>query len=141
MILAIQETKRNQAGVEEWYFEGEELKGWKFVGTSKSSKVGGVGFILGPGVVVEEVLELDEKLWNRIIGIKLKLHGLNMKIINGYAPHEGYATSTKLKFYSDLKKCRVKIDKISTGIKNNGKRILLGDFNATCGFFGRRRVR
>ena len=57
-ILAVQETKRktdNEA--EEWYFPGELLEGWKFMGTGTSEKVGGVGFILGPGVKNVEIIE------------------------------------------------------------------------------------
>ena len=61
-ILAVQETKRGEIKEpEEFWFEGELLKKWRFVGTSLVSdhpdEKGGVGFILGPGVTNLDVIE------------------------------------------------------------------------------------
>ena len=127
-ILAVQETKRKSSAVEDWYFEGE-LKDWRFVGTGNSKKVGGVGFLLGPDVELIEYVEHAENVWGRIFSIRVILRGLRLKITNVYAPHEGYATSTKQTFYSRMKKCLAEMDKFQTG-----QEILLGDFNAEVGF-------
>ena len=127
LILAVQETKRKSKAVEDWYFEGE-LDKWRFVGTGTSKSVAGVGFILGPGVELVEVVEHDESCWGRIFSVRIIVEGLRLKLTNVYAPHEGYADSTKQKFYSKMKKCQVEMDKFQTGQK-----ILLGDFNAVVG--------
>ena len=38
MALAIQEHKRTMKIFEDWEFEGEQLKGWRFVGTKLTDK-------------------------------------------------------------------------------------------------------
>ena len=115
-ILAVQETNRKSSAVEDWYFEGE-LDGWRYVGTGTSKKVGGVGFILGPDVELVECVEHAETVWGRIFSIRVVVGGLRLKLTNVYAPHEGYAESTKQKFYSNMKKCQVEMDKFKTGQK------------------------
>ena len=104
------------------------MRKWRYVGTGKSKKVGGVGFILGPDVELVECVEHAEDCWGRIFSIRVVIGGLRLKLTNVYAPHEGYAESTKQKFYSNMKKCQNEMNKFQTGQK-----ILMGDFNAVIG--------
>ena len=75
MALAIEEHKRTMKTVEDWEFEGEQLKEWRFVGTSLTDKKGGVGFILASNVVLEETIEHDQKVVGRILSIKIRMCG------------------------------------------------------------------
>ena len=127
-ILAVQETKRKLSAVEDWRFNGN-LDDWRFVGTGTSKNIGGVGFILGPDVELVEYVEHKEDCWGRIFSIRVVLYGMRLKLTNVYAPHEGYADSTKQNFYSKLKRCLKEMDSFKTG-----QQIVLGDFNAEIGF-------
>ena len=70
-ILAVKEVKRLDKEVEDWYFDGEVLKGWRYIGTNLSNQKGGVGFILAPEVAHELTIEHDEKNWGRIISVRV----------------------------------------------------------------------
>ena len=70
-----------------------------------------------------------KNVWGRIFSIRIVLRGLRLKLTNVYAPHEGYAVSTKQTFYSRMKKCQLEMDKFQTG-----ETIMLGDFNAEVGY-------
>ena len=74
------------------------------------------------------------------MSIDVKIHGFNIKIVNGYAPTEADGTDQqKLLFYSTLNKALVKTQK-------KQKLIVVGDFNATTSiskkrcFFGGKKV-
>ena len=61
----------------------------------------------------------------RVMAMDVKLHGFNVRIVNGYAPTEADGTDQqKLMFYSTLNKAIAKTQK-------KQKLIAVGDFNAT----------
>ena len=61
----------------------------------------------------------------RIMAINLKIHGFNVRIVNGYSPTEtGGSDNQKELFYRNLKTAYVKTHKYQ-------KLIVVGDFNVT----------
>ena len=59
------------------------------------------------------------------MGINLKVHGFNLRVVNVYSPTDCDVTEEqKNKFYSDLKKASKKQHK-------HKKVVIAGDFNAT----------
>ena len=68
----------------------------------------------------------------RVMAMDIKVHGFNIRIVNGYAPTEADGTEQqKLLFYSSLNKALVKTQK-------KQKLIVVGDFNATTSVSGKR---
>ena len=63
----------------------------------------------------------------RVMGINLKVHGFNLRVVNVYSPTDCDGTDEqKQKFYSDIYKA-------SKTSQNHQKLIIAGDFNATTG--------
>ena len=110
MTLAIQEHKRTMKIVEDWEFEAEQFKGWRFVGTSLTDEKGGEGFILAPNVVLEETIEHAQKVWGIILSIKIRMCGLKLRMTNVYAPHEDYSETYNDNFYQTMKTCALELD-------------------------------
>ena len=87
-IAAVQETRRPGEQLEDFYFPGEELRGWRFIGSgSVGTSTGGVGFVIAPGVDVIETHRHDQLAWGRILSVRLEIKGIRMKVTTSYAPH------------------------------------------------------
>ncbi len=83
----------------------------------------GVGILIR----IDKFTDIEAPDFNtpRIMGINLKVHGFNLRIVNVYSPTDCDGTDEqKNKFYSDLKKASKKQQK-------HQKLIIAGDFNAT----------
>lgn len=94
----------------------------------------GVGFAIkrSPNI---EILEPPTPSANnsRIISITLRIYGINIRIVNGYAPTEDKSRPMKLKFWNDMRK-EVRKDRSEPISNRNWKKtqlIICGDFNAT----------
>ena len=89
----------------------------------KKKRQAGVGILIRTHKDIE--ISSPEITDPRIMSIDVKIHGFNIKIVNGYAPTEADGTDQqKLLFYSTLNKALVKTQK-------KQKLIVVGDFNAT----------
>ena len=94
-----QETKRSRAELEDWNFAGKSLQGWRYIGAGmKRRPEAGIGFILSPQVEIHEIVEPSESCRGRLLAVRLTVAGLRLKVVNCYAPHEGYADSSKDSF-------------------------------------------
>ena len=60
------------------------------------------------------------------MGINLKVHGFNLKVVNAYSTNCGGTKEQKRKFYFDL-------NKASKTCNEHQKLIVAGDLNATTG--------
>ena len=88
----------------------------------KKKREEGVGIL----IKVHPDIEISTPDYNdpRVI-INIKVHGLNLRVVNGYAPTDANGTDKqKQLFYSQLRKAAVKTQK-------HQKLIVTGDFNAT----------
>ena len=122
-ILAIQEARRLHNG--HVVLKDDSIFGWQLVWSGHKRKhQHGVAILLAPHVTLEEhFVFLDA----RIIAVKVKVHGMRLSILNGYAPCDSSKSETaKLGFYSALSKAKKKLDETP-----KFKTIVLGDFNAT----------
>ena len=126
-FMAVQETKRPGTTIEEFKFDGELLKGWRYAGTGLSKNRGVVGFIMSPNVKKIRIIDNGKVNWGRIISLTCELHNLKLKVCNVYAPHGGLDSSVRTAFWSRLEKC---IKKLKT---ERGQFGLLGDMNAVIG--------
>ena len=126
-VLALQETKRTRANLEDWKFAGKSLRNWRYIGTGKKRlPEEGVGFLIySPSVEVHEIIEPSESCRGRLLAVRLSISGLRLKLVNCYAPHEGYADSSKDAFFARLHQLTNSLDKHS-----RFKQVLLGDMNA-----------
>lgn len=121
-ILALQETRRPGFGLV--CFEDESLKGWKLVWSgTKRKKIHGVGILLAPHVRLNDYKEHHPA---RILSATVSCKGLNIAILNGYAPIDNAGDGIKLAFYSSLGKAKQHLDAMP-----KFKVITVGDFNAT----------
>ena len=59
----------------------------------------------------------------RLMAMKIKVGGFNIRLVNAYSPTETGCESAKHNFYRSLRKAAVKHEK-------HQKMIILGDFNA-----------
>eukprot|EP00111_Clytia_hemisphaerica_P003421 TCONS_00009779-protein len=89
----------------------------------KRKREAGVGILIR----IDKFTEIEAPDFNtpRIMGVNLKIHGFNLRVVNVYSPTDCDGTDEqKNKFYSDLKKASKKQQK-------HQKLIIAGDFNAT----------
>lgn len=89
----------------------------------KRKREAGVGILIR----VDKDIEINDPDFNepRVMGINLKVHGFNLRIVNAYSPTDCDGTvEQKRKFYSDLNKA------CQTNNKHQ-KLLVAGDFNAT----------
>ena len=89
----------------------------------KRKREAGVGILIR----IDNFTEIEAPDFNtpRIMGINLKIHGFNLRVVNVYSPTDCDGTDEqKNKFYFDLKKASKKQQK-------HQKLIIAGDFNAT----------
>ena len=122
-ILAIQEARRLYRGYVT--LKDKSIFGWQLVWSGHKRKhQHGVAILLAPHVAYEEhFVFLDA----RIVAVKVKVYGMRLSILNGYAPCDSNKSETaKLGFYSALSKAKKKLDETP-----KFKTIVLGDFNAT----------
>ena len=122
-VLAIQEARRIHHG--HVTLEDDSLFGWQLVWSGHKRKHRhGVPILLAPHVTFEEYFVFLDA---RIIAAKVKVHGMCLSILNGYAPCDSSKSeAAKLGFYSALSKAKKKLDETP-----KFKTIVLGDFNAT----------
>ena len=91
----------------------------------KQKREAGVGIL----IKIDPDIEITNPDFNepRVMGISLKVHGFNLRIVNVYSPTDCDGTDEqKRKFYSDVKKASKTIDK-------HQKLLIAGDFNASTG--------
>ena len=117
-ILCVQETR--------WKGErarciGEGCKSW-YCGSG--NKKNGVGIILKKEHV-ERVVELW-RVTDRIICLKMELHGVMLNVISAYAPQVGYMRSEKKAFWLNL-------DETVEEIQKNKKIVVGADLNGHVG--------
>ena len=125
-VAALQETRRPGEQLEDFFFPGEELRGWRFIGSgSIGTSTGGVGFVIAPGVEVVETHQHAQPAWGRILSVRVEIKGIRMKITTSYAPHNGHTAASKDTFYSQLEKATNELDKFP-----KFKALHLGDYNA-----------
>lgn len=70
-------------------------KNWRFIETGKSTNKAGTGFILSPGIQIDQIHDHSEQNWGCILSLRLKIGKPEIRITNVYAPHEDYSTSSK----------------------------------------------
>ena len=110
-VLAIQETKRARADLEDWTFAGDTLRGWRYIGVGMKRRAErGVGFLIAPWVEVLEIYEPSDIARGRLLAIRLSVAGLRLKAVNWYAPHEGLSDSMKDAFYAGLNTLSSQLD-------------------------------
>ena len=89
----------------------------------KGKREAGVGIIVRVHPDVE--IQTPDYYEPRVMAMNIRVHGFNLRIVNGYAPTEANGSeSQKQQFYSHLKKAAVTTEK-------HQKLIVVGDFNAT----------
>ena len=100
---------------------------WRVIGSGANSKIHGVAFCYKISKHVE--IEDYQQISSRMLEIKCKIAGTELRILCIYAPTNTYATSTKTLFYRDLGK----LVNSETGTRR--KLICFGDFNGYCSAF------
>ena len=91
----------------------------------KRKREAGVGILIRS----DKNIQIENPDYNdpRVMGINLKVHGFNLRVVNVYSPTDCDGTDEqKQKFYSDIYKA-------SKTSQNHQKLIITGDFNATQG--------
>ena len=122
-VLALQEVRRTSSGT--FTFDDESIQGWQFTWSGHKRKhQHGVALLLAPHVHIKST---TEHLAARIISAHVRVHGMDLALLNAYAPHDATPSeASKDSFYVALSKAKHELDKTP-----RFKIIPLGDFNAT----------
>jgi len=122
-VLALQEVRRTGSDCLE--FDDESLKGWQFAWSGYNvKKRHGVAVLLAPCVELEDY---KEHLKGRILSTTVVIKGVNIAILNGYAPTDEAPIASKQLFYRSLTKAKADLAKSAPSFKL----VTLWDFNAT----------